>query len=825
MTAVLRITDDITNINLLSTPGIQLNAWRPTIQTWKNGGVYVDSQLAEESQLIDAKRANATETLDLKITGLTQDEAVRQMQDLFRLLEKAVNYWITDWQNEPVWIERKATCETETEYALIKNYKIADDENPYTQPFINKPDEYPLKDKISLIIERGPWLDAKPGTGNCVALSTERQAETVGNTVEHIINGGFEFYTALPSGGADFAGWNEVGFDSSEIQASAIVHSGAVAAGIYNTFGAGTSLYQEFDAIPGTTYNLSFWWRFDTGGITAGPYYQLIDMSSGKVIDTYIFDPSIDVYQNYTKSIVSPPECKKMRILFYFTPVPADADILLIDDVSVTSVVTDGCENKVYISNFYDTTDITHIFIYDQSGLSFSANKQGSGVVYKMFPDPAGVDDAIYFGVNILGADPYGPFSSLVLDVQVAASGLTIVWEYYNGAGWGNLTIAQDSTNPGTGTLRKTGINPIVWVRPSNWATVNLVGPGITAYWVRAHVTAVAGGAVVPILAAGSVYNIVSPYVEIDDAEIGGDIEALMRGIFTSASDTPLTTVERGRIIMGSRGVERGANFNAFINLDDGGHRPTGISVTLTTGLLATFVNDTTAPVGRAVQYAPTATGALTQELQISFTPSILHHYYGKYRLFLRARSGGTGNPTLITARIRATIGATVFTSETLAMPALSTLGLLDFGVVNIANPIYSAIFPASSLVLYIDLANADAAAPKPTVNLYDLILMPIDEWAADEQNQAGVANGPVFELDSLTYPKISLIGVSKSLSGYVNTALIPIAHGSFRLPANRQLRIWFVSSAYNLLTPNIEITQAVELRAQQRYLGMRGDR
>lgn len=825
MTAVLKITDGTNNVDLLSTPGIRLNAWRPAIQTWKNGGVYVDSQLAEESQLIDAKRANATETLDLKITGLTQDDAARQMQELFRILEKAVNYWITDWQNEPVWMERKATCESGTEYALIKNYKIADDENPYTQPFINKPDEYPLKDKISLIFERGPWLDAKPGTGNCVALSTGRQAETTGNTVEHIINGGFEFYTTVDVFGADFAGWNEVGFNNTEIQASAVAHSGAVAAGIYNTFGVGTSLYQEFDTVPGTTYNISFWWRFDAGGIPTGPYYQLIDMSSGRVIDTYIFDPDIDVYQNYTKSIMSPPECKKMRILFYFTPIPADADILLIDDVSVTSVVTDGCENNVYISNFYDTTNITHIFVYDQSGLSFSANKQGSAVPYKMFPDPPGVDDAIYFGVNILGTTPYGPFSSLVLDVQVPASNITIVWEYYNGAGWGNLSIAQDSTNPGTGTLRKTGINPIVWVRPSNWAPVAIVGVGVTAYWVRAHVTAVGGGPVVPILAAGSVYNIASPYVEIDNAEIGGDIEALMRGIFTSASDTPLTTVERGRIIMGSRGVDRGSNFSAFINLDDGGHRPTGISVTITTGILTTFVNDTTAPAGMAIQYSPTATGALTQEFQVSFTPSILQDYYGKYRLFLRARSGSTGNPALITARIRATIGATIFTSETLAMPALNTLGLIDFGVINVANPIYSSIFPASSLVFYVDLANADSSAPKPTVSLYDLILIPVDEWAADVQNQAGIANGAVFELDSLTYPKVSLISVSKSLSGYVNTALIPIAHGSFRLPANRQLRMWFLSSAYNLSTPNIEITQAVELRAQQRYLGMRGDR
>lgn len=824
MTAVLRITDDITNINLLSTPGIQLNSWRPTIQTWKNGGVYVDSQLAEESQLIDAKRANATETLDLKITGLTQDEAVRQLQDLFRILEKAVNYWITDWQNEPVWIERKATCETETEYALIKNYKIADDENPYTQPFINKPDEYPLKDKISLIIERGPWLDAKPGTGNCVALSTERQPETTGNTVEHIINGGFEFYTTLPSGGADFAGWNEITINDSDITAGASAHSGAVACQIYNVYGV-ESIYQNFATVPGTTYNLSFWWAMLFGDSAIGSYYQLVDNNSGTILDTYAFNESVVVYTQYTKTIIAPPGCYSMRMQFYSPSLPLDAEALLIDDVSVTSVVTNGCENKVYISNFYDTTDITHIFIYDQSGLSFSANKQGSGVSYKMFPDPSGIDDAIYFGVDILGSTPYGPFSSLLLNLQVAAANLTIAWEYYNGAGWSNLSIAQDSTNPGTGTLRKTGINPIVWVRPANWASVNLVGTGVTAYWVRAHITAVGGGAVVPILAAGSVHNIVSPYVEIDNSEIGGDIEALMRGVFTSASDTPLTTVERGRIIMGSRNVDRGSNFSAFINLDDGGHRPTGISVTLTTGVLATFVNDTTAPAGRAIQYAPTATGALAQEFQISFTPSILQHYYGKYRLFLRARSGSTGNPALITARIRATIGATVFTSETLPMPALSTLGLIDFGVVNIANPIYSAIFPASSLVFYVDLANADSSAPKPTVNLYDLILIPVDEWAADVQNQAGIANGAVFELDSLTYPKVSLISVSKSLSGYVNTALIPIAHGSFRLPANRQLRMWFVSSAYNLLTPNIEITQAVELQAQQRYLGMRGDR
>jgi hypothetical protein len=171
MAAILRITDGTTIINLLSKtePGYHLQTWRPNIPFYKGGGTFQESSLSWGRTLVDKQFENVIDTLELKANDINQNGLIQVLQDLRRLLEKASSYWATDWQDEPVWIEAKASQETNTRYALILTARIPQDGNPYSAPFLQEDCEAVMSE-LSLVIEHLPWTENQPGTGTATEL-------------------------------------------------------------------------------------------------------------------------------------------------------------------------------------------------------------------------------------------------------------------------------------------------------------------------------------------------------------------------------------------------------------------------------------------------------------------------------------------------------------------------------------------------------------------------------------------------------------------------------------------------------------------------------
>lgn len=170
--AVLKITDGTTTIDLLNTNGgILLDDWRPAIQVSKAGGVWNGSPVTDGRRLAMRHYENAIEILNLKISDVSQDKLIMSLQNLFRLLDKAVYYWTTSWQETPVWIEARATNETNSRYAVIHDYRIAGLNNPYSQPFFACPSAF---DEIALTIERDYWQENIPGTVTPVSISAQQ---------------------------------------------------------------------------------------------------------------------------------------------------------------------------------------------------------------------------------------------------------------------------------------------------------------------------------------------------------------------------------------------------------------------------------------------------------------------------------------------------------------------------------------------------------------------------------------------------------------------------------------------------------------------------
>jgi hypothetical protein len=152
--------------------GIHIIDWTPSVAADKEGGTWQGSAIGDGRQLVLRPRNNIVDTLTLIFNGDNIDAIARDTQNLRRLLEKAMQYWTTKWQNEPVWIEARGDCETNTRYALIMGYSTPNDDNPFELPLgghglIHALDAFPL------VLEHGFWKPYAPGESECLPISAD----------------------------------------------------------------------------------------------------------------------------------------------------------------------------------------------------------------------------------------------------------------------------------------------------------------------------------------------------------------------------------------------------------------------------------------------------------------------------------------------------------------------------------------------------------------------------------------------------------------------------------------------------------------------------
>lgn len=214
-TPIFAITDGTTRVNLLvkkGGSGINACDYEPGRPVFKNDGTWADSSLSDGRQLQARKWTNIIDVLMLTISGNSQDDIIDDARNLTALLEKAIYYWTTEWQNEPVWIERRGSNETETSYSLIHSYKWENDKNPFAPPFYVPSKPYAMQG-VSLAIEHGVWLSNPPGESECVEISNIVTGTGIGITDEPTAQAddGYIYYnfdiqtTAYPTAGTDDA--------------------------------------------------------------------------------------------------------------------------------------------------------------------------------------------------------------------------------------------------------------------------------------------------------------------------------------------------------------------------------------------------------------------------------------------------------------------------------------------------------------------------------------------------------------------------------------------------------------------------------------------
>lgn len=511
-----------------------------------------------------------------------------------------------------------------------------------------------------------------------------------------------------------------------------------------------------------------------------------------------------------------------------------DFDNRALGNVDNAGVRDPTINDEVFVSNKRSVANLSDIFYWDGVGGAWSGNLMDAGLPFDLYQNPVAVDDVVIFGIDTTIADS-GPFCSLVFDLLTAQNDLTITWRYSQGGAdptaWPALAgLVTDNTNTGGQPLDTVGVNSVHWDQPANWAAFNPavgVGPavGVTALWVCAHVTAVGATPTPPEQQNRDIYSITWPYVEVQAAQVGGDILALNHLTFR----WQLAATGR-RFVMGLRSMNRGADFTAYLNFSNE-QNPAGISVTA--GANTGFVADLTTPTGVALQYNPPGAQALaargTINIGTAAVPATAAQYVGKFHVFFRFKAYGAATGFTTRLRLIDLNGVLHHTSQTIVIPlgGSTDYGVVDFGVLRLAPfSKHTALADTGRFSLIVDVSAGNGV---DSIDLVDLVLIPVDEWAGDFEAQAALLGSGVFaEFDSISSPKDGIQSPVWNATPAVSTACIQRTNGLVMWQANERQRLWFFVFGVQVGgrdESDMIYSATVLSEKNQQYLSMRGAR
>ena len=155
---------------------------------------------------------------------------------------------------------------------------------------------------------------------------------------------------------------------------------------------------------------------------------------------------------------------------------------------------------------------------------------------------------------------------------------------------------------------------------------------------------------------------------------------------------------------------------------------------------------------------------------------------------------------------------------------------VLDFGQISV--PTSQVSFLGGNLGDKLEIAvQGYCTATGIGIALYDLILIPTDEWAVDARspepstaNAAKIKGNSILDIDSLTNPKVLITATNRTSAELITSRYQAITNGPAMLQAGKQQRLWFLVMSYeNYWHGPPEVTGTVTAYKQQRYLGPRG--
>jgi hypothetical protein len=722
---------------------------------------------------------------------------------------------------------------------------------------------------VAVIVEHGPWLADQPGTGTCVetsglqtgweefgegsfapTISTDDcwvgqdsvSISTAGNdlffgsyTGPDTADCGIRFRNVtVPSGATISKAW--ITFTASEARSETTIN--LTIDGEDNASPAVFSTVADFNGRVRTTASVS-WNNVAAWSIDVEYDSPEIKTVVQEIVDLDAWDSgdNMVIFINDNSSTLN-----AYRAAYSLDEGSGKEPVLHIEyfvDDSATFGRAATCDNEVYVANKHNEAQLTHIYRYDSGTVTFGPNIVNS-TAFSFWQDLIGslnIGDIQYFGIDSSLTDS-GPFASLVFDIddENRSGSIISVWEYWNGAAWGALTVGDNTAI--NAPFEVSGVGSVHWAHPSNWATTAI--NGVTAYWVRVRVTNIQGlpGEQLPTHHNRKVYTITWPYFDMDELQIAGDLTALARTKLTSWSGSLSSpSGQTGKIHLGLRSVERGSDFTSYLNYSDE-QMPLGVSVAVTGG--AAIANRVQAPSGRALYC--TASGTST----ITVTGTYSNQYYGQYNVFLRCYQvdGSAGDVSVkLTSGFKVgTLLTTLSETDTLVTGNTNDFQLINFGQISLPG---GPVTTRSDEIPLNLLLTVTFSGTVTEFYVYDLILIPVDEWSGvfhlvyDGSSAPGMlaqnGDGQYLDVDSISIPKQTLSSMIRtteaSQENDVDGYFTPFAVSQALLQANKDQRMWVLTETRNSasdpddLTAGQYMAHSIQEFVNQRYFTMRGDR
>lgn len=492
----------------------------------------------------------------------------------------------------------------------------------------------------------------------------------------------------------------------------------------------------------------------------------------------------------------------------------------------------------VTVTNKQGLSNISYVINY--TGSAFERLQFAQNPPYQFFGSPPVAGEMVYFGCRTdENSVPSGPFSSVFFSLTLAAFGISTVWEYWDGSTWETLDVS-DGTN-GFSSVGEFGVH---WIPPSDWETTTV--DSVPGYWVRVRITGIdgdidPGDAVAPVHDSQFIFTANLPYVEIGSTRVKGLLPALGRVIWTNQADNPGSSpsLPVDRMLIGLRSYDRGENFSAYLNITDVSS-PFGVTITPKFGG-GSFVDHPTAPTARAFSVSHTADETLfswNNLAEISLSTTVAKDYYGVFRGFLRCFIASPG--TSLTWRFRLMIsfgsgGGSTYTKEFYASPVNTEFVTLDLGRVSVPNSTLSTISGNVGDQLTITVQGY-CTTKNVAARLYDVILVPADEWLVDtqlpnilDQTIDNKVNGKEYlDIDSINNPKSYLTAFVRQPTGQIKSIYQSVSNGPVILQTGVRQKLWFFGMLYNYTTKtwlsDPAIAGSVRLSKVQRYTSLRGN-
>jgi len=316
-------------------------------------------------------------------------------------------------------------------------------------------------------------------------------------------------------------------------------------------------------------------------------------------------------------------------------------------------------------------------------------------------------------------------------------------------------------------------------------------------------------------------YTASNPFFENAD-EIGGDIEALGKITNMIASPDGVAASGLTGAIIGKRKIDRGINFNAFINMSNI-QVPPRISMFL--GANTAVANTPLAATGQLFRYTPLGAEAMADRCRILLSNGVSEDYNGIFRVFLRCDTA-TANNFYVQLRIEDYYSATGLgaygISEVKLVTADATAEIIrciDMGSFSVKSK------PGSVITINV-AASAVAGGAGQVLDLYDVVLIPTDEFCCEYDNNKNTMVYPSYvDIDSISEPKEIISCERRTATDKVFRGnLITASNGSLVFSHERS-RYWILANNKSVMPYNSTISYLgrISAYALQQYNSLRG--